>query len=285
MEITVWNMTGTQREDSRVHVEETALTPRFDPLTGLPKEQSPQPAESPDDPRTLAAGPILLFVHGFGVSQSSAATMTARLSNMLAAAGRTYQDAIAVVWDAAPPFFRAERRADDFGEERLRAELERLHELGAEVDLFGHSLGCRPILAALRSLGTKPTVKNVILLAGAVRDESLDFGKPHHESPKAAEYLYVAHSNRDMVINGLFRIARFTGGLGGGGPERFWKRWNDEDEQLILSNIIVMDCIDVIPDHGDYFQREHAQPLMDRLAQDLNADPIEPGPWGIRIID
>jgi hypothetical protein len=224
MEITIWNMTGTQREDSRVRVEEAAITPRFDPLTGLPKEQSPEPAESSAGPQALAAGPILLFVHGFGVSQSSAATMTARLTSMLAAAGRTYQESIAVVWNAAPPFFRAESRADDFGEDRLRAELERLHSKDAEVDLFGHSLGCRPILAALRSLGGKPTVKNAILLAGAVRDESLDFGKPHHESPKAAEYLYVAHSIRDMVINGLFRIARFTGGLGGGGPERFWKR-------------------------------------------------------------
>jgi hypothetical protein len=46
-----------------------------------------------------------------------------------------------------------------------------------------------------------------------------------------------------------------------------------------------MDCVDVIPDHGDYFVPAHAQPLMDRLAQDLNSVPIEPGPWGIRIID
>jgi hypothetical protein len=81
----------------------------------------------------------------------------------------------------------------------------------------------------------------------------------------------------------MYRIARFTGGMGGGGPERFWKRLDNEDDQLIASNVIVVDCTEVIDDHGDYFNPKIAQPVFDWLAADLLNPDNPQGPRGRRI--
>jgi esterase/lipase superfamily enzyme len=280
------------RHDEFVESDDSLKIPAFSPVTGQLVEQIQQPLqkhEVTEAAEDAPGGRALLFVHGFGVSRESAAAMTQKVSSMLQANGRVYNETVAVVWDARGPFFQAEQRADDTGEQALREEVERLHHNGFEVDVVGHSLGCRPVLACLRALSlsmdgdSDPIVKNAVLLAGAVRDETLDEGKAHHFSPVAAEYVYVAHSNRDMVINGLFRLARFTGGLGGGGPERFWKRFDDEAEQLILENIVVVDCVETIPDHGDYFQEEHGARVFAWIARDMGRPSIDGGPWGHRI--
>jgi esterase/lipase superfamily enzyme len=295
MKLRTLEIRGSSRRSAIVQTDDSLEVSPFSPFTGQLVEQIHQApvideAETAENLGAAApSGRALLFVHGFGVAPESAVVMAQKVAAMLSANGRDYAQTTAVIWDARAPFAGAEQRADDTGEDQLRQEIEDLQQNGFEIDLVGHSLGCRPILACLRalSLGLEDDsaipVTNAVLLAGAVRDEVLDEDKPHHLSPLAAKFLYVAHSNRDMVINGLFRIARFTGGLGGGGPERFWKRFDNEDDQRILSNIIVVDCVETIPDHGDYFQERHAAPVFEWLAQDMNRPAIEGGPWGHRI--
>lgn len=267
-------------------VEKAPDVPKFSPKTGEPVAPVTGLARKEEDDTDPTGQRILVFVHGFGVAEESAVAMTANLAAMLAAGGVNYDHAVTVIWNAKAPFFRAENRADDLGEGALLRQMRELLDRGNDVDLVGHSLGCRPVLALLKAMGDKGqegTVRNTILLAAAVRDELLDEGKLHHESPVSTDYLYVAHSSRDLVINAMYRIARFTGGMGGGGPERFWKRLDNEDDQLIASNVIVVDCTEVIDDHGDYFNPKIAQPVFDWLAADLLNPDNPQGPRGRRI--
>jgi len=165
-----------------------------------------------------------------------------------------YDQIIGFMWpggDHAWDYRDAARRTKAVGR-RLLHLLEDLRGRDAEVDLLGHSMGCRVILNALdgwtfKAERTELLVKRVFLTAPAVDDEDLEEGEKYYKATKCAEKVVVFFSRKDrMVLCWAFKLGEpnDTGcALGFRGPE---------DLLGCAKNVSAVNCKRAVGGHNKY---------------------------------
>lgn len=165
----------------------------------------------------LCAGKrVCILIHGYKNAYEDA--LGAYLS-LEQAVGDAYDEVIGFYWPgswARVGFRLAMRRANRAGSDYLAVLLLRLQRVGATIDIQTHSLGARVACAALNDTG--PVVRNLILSAPAIDDDSFGYERPFERASRAATRIHVAHSERDDVLRYAYLFGSFFGqamGLGG----------------------------------------------------------------------
>lgn len=108
------------------------------------------------------------------------------------------------------------------------------------LDVEGHSLGC---MVALEAAQTGLPIRNLILAAPAVDNESIQRGERYAEAVMRCRRLLVAHSSRDSVLAGPYRLGRWDNALGLHGPQ---------DRDRCFANTRVKDCTATAGGHSAY---------------------------------
>lgn len=169
---------------------------------------------------------VVVIVAGYnttlGEQMKTYHTITAKLREL----SFPYEHVVYLEWPASSlkiGFLRAVGRATKTG--NLVADLVvELHARGNVVDAQGHSLGCRVLLQAAKTLakigeawsGVHPQFRNMILCAPAVDCDSMALGNEFADSHKGADKIVVAYSGNDGVLKRwywLAELATWTGAL------------------------------------------------------------------------
>ena len=194
---------------------------------------------------------LMIFVHGFNVTQDDAAASLAgfhrRLSDYSRSSTRQLPSAWAFYWpgDHQVRLLSAATYAARVDTTQLAGELlgKLLTKLqpDRQVVLVGHSLGCRVVLEALtyianeRVAGTQSAqVIGVCLMAAAVPVKRCTGAEEPYRSAVITGPIHVLHSRNDCVLHRIFPQGQlikgeFKGeavGLNGGPPER-WAQLHD----------------------------------------------------------
>jgi Alpha/beta hydrolase of unknown function (DUF900) len=234
----------------------------------------PDPVE-PDERgiKDLIRGRILLLVHGFAIPEEDAhASYEKFIANLTAV-----NEFIPGAWGAVCEFhwpgdggklaypLRIETAINSAV--RLVAYLNGTPELrGKDLYIVAHSLGCRVTLEAVREIRmlknkyNGPVVREVILLAAAVRVDDCLPGRSFQTIPKEREHVFF--SRRDKVLHHAFgtgqRIAQEPGkavGLKGLPPSG---RWQSRTSTGL--------------DHGEYWGKDA---VARRVSAILGCGPVE----------
>jgi esterase/lipase superfamily enzyme len=164
-----------------------------------------------DDARRLVSGKrVLVLVHGYRVADAFDA-----YARIAAHVGSRYDVVIGVSWPGSKlilGFPWAINRADKAGL-LLAAALKQINP--QFIDIEGHSLGCRVALETVR-LGVP--VRDVILAAAAVDDESIEIGERYGEALAGVRNVLVAYSRHDEALLFGYRFSQWDTALGLGGP-------------------------------------------------------------------
>jgi pimeloyl-ACP methyl ester carboxylesterase len=110
----------------------------------------------------------------------------------------------------------------------------------ALIDIEGHSLGCRVVMDALDH-GLE--VRNCILTAAAIDDESIQDYQKYALAVQRAEKVLVAYSRHDKVLAHAYRIGMLDRALGFNGPQ---------DPAKCNKRIQLLDCSNWVNEHSDY---------------------------------
>ena len=183
----------------------------------------------------LAGKTVLVLVHGYRVDDALDA-----YARVLLHVGDLYDEVVAVLWPGSHlllGYLFAQWRAARAGELLAAA----LAPIRAEVDIEGHSLGCRVTMEALRAGGIYP--RHVILTAAAIDNESLQRGERYGAACAAAEWILVAHSRRDRVLRTAYTLGSWDQALGLRGPQR---------PDLCPANVQALDLTPGIAGHSEY---------------------------------
>lgn len=183
----------------------------------------------------LAGKRICVLVHGYNVGDPARAYYCLREK-----VGVLYDEMVCVYWPGSAislGFWFARIRASKAG--RLLAEALAPLECAA-IDIEGHSMGCHVTLEALAS---GLTVRNCILAAAAVDNESIQRGQKYEAAVQRAQRVLVAYSHRDAVLAGAYRLGCLDGALGWHGPQ---------EQAECLANTICLDCSMTADSHSAY---------------------------------
>lgn len=145
-------------------------------------------------------------------------------------------------------YFSAKTRAGAIAP-RFSENLRQLHQRSTRpksLDVMTHSMGARVALEALKHLTTRNVIRNLILLASAVDNESIERNEEYFSANSKPSNSFVFHSRHDQVLSVAYRIAEFDRALGLHGPE------NPGDIIAHSRNTRVVNCKRVIKSHGDY---------------------------------
>ena len=129
------------------------------------------------------------------------------------------------------------------------------------MDLMTHSMGARVALEALKHLRTRQVIRNLVLLASAVDNESLERGAEYFTANGRVRNSFVFHSRHDQVLGLAYRFAEFDRALGQNGPE---------DPANIVEHsphTFVVNCKNKIQRHGDYKSEDD---IYKYLAKNVN---------------
>jgi pimeloyl-ACP methyl ester carboxylesterase len=176
-----------------------------------------------------------VLVHGYNVEDAFDAY--ARINLHIEAC---YDEVIGVSWPGSHlefAFWFACWRAEKAGR-LLAAALEPIEF--AALDIEGHSLGC---MVALEALDHGVWVRNCILAAAAVDNESIQETEQYALAVQRAQRVLVAFSRHDPVLRGAYRVGMWDSALGLTGPQNI-ARCNPR--------IVPLDCSDTAHRHGDY---------------------------------
>lgn len=209
-------------------------TIRFGRETWHEQEITSPPLDVLDVGRRLHRKRICFLVHGYNVAD--ALDVYSRMHRWLR---DWYDEVIGVTWPGSRVvfgFWPARGRAKKAGQ-RLANHLTDVH---AEIDIQGHSLGCR---VALEAVQHGQLVRNLILAAPAVNDDALTREYRSAEG-RVGNKVMIAHSHRDGVLRGSYRLALGRTALGLHGP------------RVETANSHVVDCAPDVAAHGDY-KRSH----------------------------
>jgi pimeloyl-ACP methyl ester carboxylesterase len=110
----------------------------------------------------------------------------------------------------------------------------------ASIDIEGHSLGCAVTMEALDH-GLK--VRNCILTAAAIDNESIQRDKKYALAVKRAETLLVAYSRHDKVLSRAYRLGMLDKALGYNGPQ---------DPAECDKRVKLLDCSKWVNEHSQY---------------------------------
>ena len=151
---------------------------------------------------------VLILIHGYNNDFYAArAAYTDVLDNLVRECGWAlpYDTILEVYWPGRTflGFWAAVGAANGAGR-RLRDLLVRLWP--ASVDIETHSLGARVALEALKTGVTPGTVRNLILTAPAVDDESLGAKEDqYYQSTLCCQRVLVCYSQNDPVLGKWYR--------------------------------------------------------------------------------
>ncbi len=166
----------------------------------------------------LCAGKrVLVIWHGYRVEEPTRAYL-----RILSRVGHLYDVVVFGFWpgsDLMLGFWMAKRRAMRAGQ-MAAAALGPISHVAAALDVEGHSLGCR---VTLESLACGLSVRNCILAAPAVDDESIQRGERYGYAVDRAKSVLVAYSSRDDVLGGAYYVGSLDRALGlHGAQDRAW---------------------------------------------------------------
>jgi esterase/lipase superfamily enzyme len=188
------------------------------------------------DPVSCCTGRrVLALIHGYRVAHAYDA-----YREIARNIGDLYDVIVGVSWPGSRPllgFWWACQRSGKAGE-LLAAALRPLQ--AASIDLEGHSLGCR---VALETVRCGLPVRDVILAAPAVDDESIEIGERYGERLAACRRVVVGYSSHDEALAYGYRMLRWDKALGLHGPRR--NAW-------LPDCVRAVDCAADVADHGDY---------------------------------
>lgn len=187
---------------------------------------------------------VLILAHGYNTRD--AVDFYSRIAMHM---GRNYDEIIGV---SAPlskfswAFWLATLRAGKAG--RLLVEAMSRFE-PAVLDIQGHSLGCR---VALEALDHGMYVRNAVLAAAAVDNESIQVREKYALAVQRCDRMLVAYSRHDAVLARAYRLGMLDKALGWGGPQNLL---------LCDRRIEVLDCSDCVNEHSGY---RKCKPFFDR---------------------
>lgn len=186
---------------------------------------------------------VLALVHGYNVTEAMDAY--ALIASMVSA---NYDTVIGVTWPGsriALAFWMAEIRANKAGRYMAARLLPYLNGInaGGSLDVEAHSLGCRVALEALRS-GLE--VRNLLLAAAAVEDESVEVGELYGTViEEHTQRTVVAYSRQDPVLRHAFKIAQWDNALGLTGPR-------SHKDVMLPTTLEAIDLSTLVDAHGGY---------------------------------
>jgi pimeloyl-ACP methyl ester carboxylesterase len=195
----------------------------------------------------VAGKRCLILIHGYRNPAGGAVRAYWKVQEMLRAAGSLggaggYDEIIGYLWPGGLTrvgFVVAIQRANRAGK-RFEQLLLNLSDAAA-VDVQTHSLGARVALEALDR--GRARIRGLHLTAPAVDDEAVERGEVYQEACEACGAVYVFHSKNDKVLKVWYRFGQVDRALGWKGPQH---------KKRILPNTKVVDCQDVVKDHGGY---------------------------------
>ncbi len=198
---------------------------------------------------------VLMLVHGFNVTASSALSTYQEIENNFTllkdyAGNELYDVIIGYLWpgdDHGLEYYQAKKHALQAAK-HMSKTIEQLTSCAASIDLFAHSMGNRLMLEALKPLTKNPSkrpIRNFYSLAPAVDNESLEKGEEYYPSTKQCDHIFVFHSERDDVLKYLYLTAEFDKALGYEG---------EEHAKYVPMNVQFIDCTTFVGGHSEYFQ-------------------------------
>jgi len=200
--------------------------------------ENASPTVTPTKAAAICSGKrVICLWHGYRVEDPTNAYL-----QILARLEGLYDVAILGWWPGSDwllGFWFAGRRADEAGR-RAAAALAPIAALASAFDIEGHSLGCR---VTMEALGNGLTVRNAILAAPAIDNESLQQGERYGYAVCRARRVLVAHSERDDVLREMYLIGKQDRALGlRGAQDRAW----------CAPNISFVDCSATAGGHSAY---------------------------------
>lgn len=145
-------------------------------------------------------------------------------------------------------YFSAKTRAGAIAP-RFCDNLRALHSAAnrpAALDVMTHSMGARVAYEALKHLSPKNVVRNLIHMAAAVDNESIEKNEEYFVANNRVQNSFVFHSRHDQVLNLAYRLAEWDNALGLHGPE------DPADMMTHSKHTFVINCKRFIKAHGDY---------------------------------
>jgi esterase/lipase superfamily enzyme len=183
----------------------------------------------------LAGKRVLALIHGYNVRDAMDAYARIALHVY-----DLYDVIVAVTWPGSPVllgFWWARRRAAKAGK-LLALALGNIPM--RELDIEGHSLGC---CVALETVVSGLAVRDLILAAAAVDNESIEYGERYGEAISRMRRVLIAYSARDEALQWGYRLAAWDTALGLAGPRR---------GQWIPQSIQSLNVSETVAHHGDY---------------------------------
>lgn len=219
----------------------------------------------------VAGKKVLLLVHGYN-NELEDVTRAYHLieSKVQRFMGNQYDLVIGYTWPAGDDrfdYFSAKTRSGALAP-RFRENLRQFHNTSTRpksLDLMAHSMGTRLIFESLKYLTTRNVVRNVINMASAVDNESIEKNQEYFTANGRVKNSFVFHSRHDHVLNVAYRIAEWDLALGLYGPE------DPGDVMQNSKHTYVVNCKRVIRSHGEYKEN-------DDIYKYLNANVAKPGP-------
>lgn len=192
----------------------------------------------------------LLLIHGYRVEDPAGAYAQISLQ-----VGHLYDIIVNGYWPASDwmlGFWFARHRAAA----AARMFAVALQSLWPEsLDVEGHSLGC---MVALEAAQFGLPVRNLVLAAPAVDNESIQRGERYSDGVARCSRVLVAHSAHDDVLATAYRLGRWDNALGLYGPE---------DRGRCFHHVRVVDCGATARGHSAY----KADPTFLRAWEELVA--------------
>jgi hypothetical protein len=210
---------------------------------------------------------VLLVVHGFRMKDEALVELHCHIAHyqekILA---NQYDRVIGLLWPGGNTLFdfRAALMNAEKTAELCAPTLVRVSRVAGSLDLVTYSAGARLALEALKQ-STSPTVRHVWLLAPAVPDNCLNRGGKFHSavSERLSGRVIVFHSHRDFALRRAYGVSQTRGALGYEGPHGFYEP--GAGKRTVPKNVYVVNCRDVVADHGDYKGTREVYQFMERL--------------------
>jgi esterase/lipase superfamily enzyme len=217
---------------------------------------------------------LLLLIHGYRNKRENVVGGYAMIDNQLRAkgilgtGGRAYDEVVGIAWPGG--LFRisyliAKKRASKIADS-VFARLEKVVAQAKAVDVMTHSLGARVILKALQNADpNKKLIRNLILTAPAVDDESIQEGEKFFGATQTCRDVYVLHSDADPVLSTFFKVPLL------GDSDRALGERGPEKPNKVGKNVHLIDCIKIVKEHSDYRKRLELYSFIKKV---LDGQPI-----------
>ena len=196
---------------------------------------------------------VLLLVHGYNNLLDDVIRAYGLIEEMVRRRLRNVYDVIlGYTWpggDSRFDYFSAKTRAGALAprfSENLRALTANAASRPAALDIMTHSMGSRLTLEAIKHFNRRNVIRNLLLMASAVDNESIERGEEYFAPARSVRNAIVFHSRHDHVLKYAYALAEFDAALGLNGPE---------DAGSIMRHspaTFVVNCKNHVRSHGGY---------------------------------